>query len=158
MHHTDKTGYLKIICFEMNHEPFAIPVQNIREVNRMVHLQKIKKAQPYVLGLINYHGCLTPVLDLRMLINSEPSILTQKSLWIAVNYGQDSVCLVVESIRGFMNIDLKNLCSMPTLVQAKHIDFLLYFAKMNQEFIPIIDVTKLLSVKEKQILVSMVTE
>ncbi len=55
--------------FKVGDDRFGLNVVNVVEVIPNVPLQRIPKAPPYFVGLLNYRGVIVPVVDLSYLIN-----------------------------------------------------------------------------------------
>ncbi|HHW14036.1 MAG TPA: chemotaxis protein CheW, partial [Firmicutes bacterium] len=56
---------LFLVVFTLNHEDFAVPIEQVREINRLVQITPLPKAPQSILGLINLRGRVIPVVSLR---------------------------------------------------------------------------------------------
>lgn len=55
------------LTFEVGEARYAISSSDLAEVLPLVHLREIPQSPPFVAGLLNFHQCLIPVIDLSQL-------------------------------------------------------------------------------------------
>ncbi len=115
---------MKFITFFLNGERYAVSVAETREVNRMVDIRSIPKAPAYVLGLINWHGMITPVLNLKELLHINPSQLETHARWIAVKHDGFPICLAVDKLDRIRKIPREELDSTPNLSKCTQTEYL----------------------------------
>jgi purine-binding chemotaxis protein CheW len=56
---------LEVLLFELSNERFGLPLDSVLEVVRAVALRSLPNAPPIVEGIIDVHGEIVPVLDIR---------------------------------------------------------------------------------------------
>jgi len=61
------------LLFEIGSSRYCLDVSQVIEVTPLVSLRKLPFAPPYVSGLMNYRGDITPVVDLSLLLGQEAS-------------------------------------------------------------------------------------
>jgi purine-binding chemotaxis protein CheW len=59
-------GVRQLIVFTLEGREFALPVENVSEVLRMVTLAPVPESPMWMPGVINLRGAVVPVVDLRM--------------------------------------------------------------------------------------------
>lgn len=156
MHTGDSLGKirqgLKVLTFLLNKELLAVPVSDITEVNRIARLKRVKKAPDFVIGLINFHGKTTPVLNLKQLLSFEPRELGQKAMWFAVKHGETFVCLAMDKVGKFIDLDRQILDEMPTLADSPEVKYIKCYARVNNELMPVLDVKNIIREREQEVL------
>ncbi len=55
----------QLVTFTLDGQPYALPLASVQQVVRMVEVVPLPKAPEIVLGVINLHGKIVPVLNLR---------------------------------------------------------------------------------------------
>ena len=75
-----------MLLFNLGQDRYAIETSQILEVISMVNLQKVPHVPDYVLGTFIYRGLITPVIDLRKLIQGEPCQIRLSTRIIIVNF------------------------------------------------------------------------
>ncbi|RJR50745.1 MAG: purine-binding chemotaxis protein CheW [Desulfobacteraceae bacterium] len=61
------------LLFEIGSSRYCLDVSQVIEITPLVSLRKLPFAPPYVSGLMNYRGDITPVIDLSLLLGQEAS-------------------------------------------------------------------------------------
>ena len=64
----EETSQLSVTSFKIGGEYFGFKTIRIRHILEMVEPTKVPLAKPYVLGVINNHGSMIPVVDLRQML------------------------------------------------------------------------------------------
>ena len=72
--------------FSMGDERYALDALQIAEVLPVVRVKEIPMAPAGVLGIIDYHGTLVPLIDLTQLALSKPALRRLGTRIIVVNY------------------------------------------------------------------------
>lgn len=141
-----------IVTFFLNDELYAIPLSDIREVNRMAGIRTVPKAPSYVVGLLNLHGLTSPVLNLKRLLRIEPSELARNSRWVAVKHESFPVCLAVDQLDRIIEVSCEKLDEAPALSKGPETQYLKCCARIDAAIVPVLEVNNLLEEKEKRVL------
>jgi purine-binding chemotaxis protein CheW len=147
---------MRFLTFFLNQDRYAVSVAVTREVNRMVDIRIVPKAPEYVLGLINLHGLINPVLNLKELLNIKPSQLASHSRWIAVEHGGLSVCLAVDKLDRIRRITREKLYDIPTLSKGPQTEYLQNCFKVEDKIVPVLAAGNLLADKEREVITHIV--
>ncbi len=139
---------IKVLTFLLNNKSYSAPISDIREVNRLVKCRPVEKAPDWFLGMINFHGKTTPVFNLKRLLSIEPSELDQKAMWLAVENNGSHLCLAVDKVCQFMNMDSHIIDEMPKLANGTDVEHIKYYARVNDNLIPVLDVRGIIALSE----------
>ncbi len=131
---------LKGLIFSLNEELHAVPISDIAEVNRIVNLKPAEGAPDWVLGLINLHGETTAVINLKRLLSIEPSNFSHEAMWLAVKKDKSFVCLAIDKVCRFIDLDPETLDEMPTLTEGPDLKYIKCYARLHDGPIPVLDV------------------
>jgi purine-binding chemotaxis protein CheW len=143
---------IRVLSFCLHKRLFSIPLEDLMEVNRIVDVSCCEKAPDYVHGLINLHGLTTPILDLRKLLKIDSPDSSQPLMWISVKHDKLAACLAVDKLYGFLDIEGAMTDETPTLADGPSMQYIKYFTKINNNLVPVLNVAKIISNKEKKIL------
>ena len=69
----------ELLCLEVGGEPYAVPIERVREIVRMGPLTKVPRAPELVLGVISLRGQIVQVLDLRRALSAPAPAPTRRS-------------------------------------------------------------------------------
>ena len=60
-----------LISFRIGQEHFAFDTFKVRSILEMSHITKVPNTKSYLLGIVNLHGNIIPVVDFRMMLGVE---------------------------------------------------------------------------------------
>ena len=76
-----------LLTFRAAQNPYAVGVAHVVEVVPRVELRRLPHAPPYLAGLFDYRGTVTPVIDLGLLLGSEACLDRLSTRIIVTNCG-----------------------------------------------------------------------
>jgi len=56
---------MEILCFKLDEKEYGMPISGVTRIVRMMAIAHISELSSYHLGVINLHGQITPVFDIR---------------------------------------------------------------------------------------------
>ena len=56
---------MKVIVFELMDKEYAIEVDVVQSIEKLLSITRVPKTPSYVKGVINLRGVVTPIVDLR---------------------------------------------------------------------------------------------
>lgn len=136
-----------LLSFYIGSERYSILAKDIVEILPLVQLKKIPKAPDYILGLIDYRGTPSPVIDLCNLIESRDCKKVLSSRIIMINYVDAKkqthiVGITAEKVTETININKNDFhASGITLEETR---FLGEIAKTKQGVIQYIEIKNIL--------------
>ena len=95
---TTQSKTLPILTFTIGEQYYGLPIERVVEVATMVAPIKIPSNNPAVIGIVNRHGSVLPMLDLRRVFADEASVITDATLFIVGQFEDQQVGLLVDSI------------------------------------------------------------
>ena len=90
----------QLVAFILDDQQYALALTAVRRVVQMVEITPLPKAPEVVLGVIDFHGTIIPVMNMRKRFGktaAEPGLSDQL---IVAYAGRRSVALVVNSVTG----------------------------------------------------------
>jgi purine-binding chemotaxis protein CheW len=107
---------LDIVEFRLAVETYGVEVAYVREVSPLKNLTPLPCTPPFVLGIVNLHGQLLSVIDLKCLFALPAQKLTDPQTVIVLQALPVAVGLLADTILGVRSIALEDLQpSLPTL-------------------------------------------
>ena len=142
---------MKVLIFYLNDVRFGIPVSDLVEINRIAKCRQVEKGPDWVVGMINFHGKTTPILNLKYLLSIEPSKLGPMARWLAVRYDDMFVCLAVDEVRQFIDLDRQIVDEMPALADGPELKYVRCYARIEDKLVPVLGFRTILKEKEQPI-------
>lgn len=116
---------LKVIVFALGSENYGVDVDKVKTIERMLPITRVPKTPPFVKGVINLRGVVTPVIDLRSRFGLEEKEFGEQTRIIIVAYQELEVGLIVDSANDVMDVDGDGIKEPPEIVggiKAKYLD------------------------------------
>lgn len=136
---------IKCVVIKLHNAQFGIDIHQIRSIERLQSITVIPHTPPYVKGIMNLRGNVIPVIDLRQRLSMEENSYTDQTRLVVVTVEEVDVGLIVDAANEVIDISREQIHPTPTITQDKKIDFLYGIAKLENQILILLDVTKLLS-------------
>ncbi len=154
----DKKSFLS---FKIENEIFAVNVKKVLEVLQMKAITTIPKTPDYIKGVINFRGEIIPVIDSRIKFNLHTIEDYSKSVIIILNFEDDSknkiIGAIVDSVMDVMEIKEMDVKDLPEIGSRYNLEFIYGMIKHKENFIMILDIDKVFSVEELNIVKEVTT-
>jgi len=135
----------KVLIFSLNENLFGVNVSDLTEVNRIAEYRQVEKGPDWIVGMINFHGKTTPILNLKCLLAIEPSTLAPKAKWLAIPYDDMFVCLAVDDVKHFMDPERHIIDEMPSVADRPEVKYIKCYARIEDTLVPVLDFRTILS-------------
>ncbi|MBE1425233.1 CheW protein [Desulfomicrobium apsheronum] len=147
---------LQYLTFGLGEEVFALETGSVREVIELVSVTRIPKTPPYMRGVINLRGHAVPVVDLRIKFDMPKAQDTVNTCIIIVDVEVEGencyMGAIVDSVREVFEMTSDQINPPPRMGTSIRADFIRGMGKQNEEFIMILDIGKVFSPEELQVL------
>lgn len=104
---------IPILTFSVGEKHYALPIDVVVEVAAMVEVIDVPESKPALLGVVNRHGTVLPLLDLRRIFQVPLTPIDVSTLFIVARYGQQLVGLVVDTVFQVEYIENKQIEATP---------------------------------------------
>lgn len=149
MTQTTSLSAMKVVVFQLKEKEYAIPIQQVRGIEKILHITRVPNTAYFVKGVINLRGVVTPIIDLRARFNLEESDYTDDSRIIIVQFDEMEVGLIVDIANDVIDIPSANLEPQPEVVGTEEADFITGVAKIDKRLLILIDLKKVLTPEDK---------
>jgi purine-binding chemotaxis protein CheW len=148
----------KHMCFQLGAETYGLPVLDVREIIGLMPITAVPRAPAFVRGVINLRGKVIPVVDLRLQFGMEPCPSTDQTVIIVVQCLVEdrplTMGLLVDRVLEVLSIGGDQIEPPPSFGATESADFLLGVGKSGQRVIFLLDIARLLSVRDRAALES----
>jgi len=95
----------KIVLFSLDRSRFALPLSDVVKVERAVEITPAAKAPASKFGVVDFHGVIIPIPDLRKLFGLPPREIRLEDQLIVLRTSKRLVVLVADSVAGVYERD-----------------------------------------------------
>ncbi|MBF0265631.1 MAG: chemotaxis protein CheW [Gammaproteobacteria bacterium] len=140
------------LTFVLSEEEFAIPVITIKEIIEYGHLTNVPMVPEFIHGVVNLRGNVVPVLSLASKFGLENKEINKRTCIIILDAKvEDEVVVmgvIVDKVLQVIEIPEADIEPPPSLGATIRTDFIKGMGKIDDNFIVILDILRVLSAEE----------
>ncbi|UYG96356.1 chemotaxis protein CheW [Cytobacillus firmus] len=136
---------LKLIVFQLKDKEYAIPVNQVRSIEKVEHITRVPRTVGFVKGVINLRGVVTPIISLRSRFNLEEAEYNEHSRVIIAVLNDMEVGLIVDSANDVIDVAPESIEPPPEVIGSEDADFIKGVTKIEKRLFILIDLKKVLN-------------
>lgn len=140
------------LTFTLGKEMFAIGILNIKEILEYGQLTSVPMMPEFIRGVINLRGAVVPVVDLGARFGGKQSDITKRTCIVIIEVTTEEtsqdIGVVVDAVSEVLEIPDEEIEPAPAFGARIRADFIAGMGKVNGKFVIILEVNKVLSVDE----------
>ncbi|MET3318416.1 UNVERIFIED_ORG: purine-binding chemotaxis protein CheW [Peribacillus simplex] len=138
---------MKVIVFQIKDKEYAIPVDKVSGIEKLLHITRVPKAVQLVKGVINLRGVITPIIDLRVRFGLEELEYNDSTRIIVVILDDMEVGLIVDFANDVLDIPVDSIEPQPEVVGHSASEYISGVAKIEKRLLVLINLEKALSLE-----------
>ncbi|MFJ7751916.1 chemotaxis protein CheW [Peribacillus muralis] len=138
---------MKVIVFKIKDKEYAIPVDKVSGIEKLLHITRVPKAVQFVKGVINLRGVITPIIDLRVRFGFEEVEYDDSTRIIIVILDDMEVGLIVDSANDVLDIPVNSIEPQPEVVGHLASEYISGVAKIDKRLLVLINLENALSLE-----------
>ena len=136
------------LCFHLGDRLYGVDLDLICEIVKPPALTRVPRIDPFILGVISIRGQVVTLVDLRQLMDLEPSPWPKTARVLVVEVSGEQIGLLVDRVTQVRRISLSNLEKSPSLCEEHRADHVLFISRSAaEELLVIIDLDTILGEK-----------
>ncbi|TFE02779.1 chemotaxis protein CheW [Jeotgalibacillus salarius] len=141
---TNQENNLKVIVFQLVNKEYAVPVQNVQSIEKIMHITRVPGVPAYVRGVVNLRGVVTPIIDLRKRFSLEDGTENEHTRIIIITVDGLDVGLIVDSANDVLDLPEDSIEPQPNVVGSIETDFINGVAKIDRRLLILLQLDKVL--------------
>ncbi len=89
---------VSLLTFYLGDEWFAIPLDKVKVVSRLLEVTPVPGTSRYVLGVVNHKSAIYPLVDIHELLSLEPQMPTRAARFVIIQYGKYTLAMLVDTM------------------------------------------------------------
>jgi len=142
----------KHLTFKLGAEEFGLEILKVQEIIKMMDITRVPRTPDFVRGVINLRGKVIPVVDLRLRFGMEQKATTDKTCVIVVQIRRENLTVtmgtIVDEVSEVLDVTSEQIEPAPEFGGAVNTDFILGMGKVGKRVVMLLDVDKVLSSQE----------
>jgi purine-binding chemotaxis protein CheW len=135
---------MKVIVFELMNKEYAIKVDVVQSIERLISITRIPNTPSFVRGVINLRGIVTPIVDLRERFGIDLKEVDNQTRIIIVSLEEFDVGLIVDAANDVLDIPVELIESQPEVVGTVESEFISGVAKIDKRLLVMLDLERVL--------------
>lgn len=153
------TEVRQYLTFKLEGEVFALDVGKVREILDYTNITKVPQTPEFMKGVINLRGSVVPVVDMRLKFGIPPQEKTVDTCIIVLEVTLDDEVTVlgalVDSVQEVFELEPAQIEPAPRIGTKLRTEFILGMGKRDEQFVIILDVDKVFSADDMDLVQSM---
>lgn len=140
-----KKEEMKFVTFFLEKEEYALPINQVQEINRVGEITRVPNSPTHVLGVMNLRGKIVPVIELKQRLKLGKAQINKESRIVVVEQGPKVLGLLVDRVAQVLNISSDQIESAPEEVVQLHENFVKSIGKIDNRMVILLDLEKVIS-------------
>jgi purine-binding chemotaxis protein CheW len=125
---------IKVIVFQLKDEEYAIEVDYIQSIERMQPVTRIPSTYPFVTGVMNLRGVITPIINLRKRFGIVEKEFDEATRILVISKEGIEIGFIVDGANDVIDIPLEKVEPTPEVVGGVEAEYLRGVVKLNKRF------------------------
>ncbi|WP_435521044.1 chemotaxis protein CheW [Alkalihalophilus pseudofirmus] len=135
---------MKVIVFQLKDEEYAIEVDYIQSIERMQPVTRIPSTYPFVTGVMNLRGVITPIINLRKRFGIEEKGLDEATRILVIQKGYIEIGFIVDGANDVIDIPVDKIEPTPEVVGGVEAEYLRGVVKLNKRLFTLLNLEKVI--------------
>lgn len=153
---TQKKALDQYLVFPLGVDNYGLNIAYIREIIEYVSLTEVPMVPSFIRGVLNLRGRVVPVIDLHCRFSGDVSTIGKRSCILIVEITQANDTLemgvLVDSVTKVVDLEPCDIEPAPSFGSKIRTDFIHGMGKVNESFVVLLQVEKVLSIDELSII------
>jgi len=137
--------WIQLVAFFIGDEEYAVEIQYVREINRLVEITRVPRTPEFVLGVINLRGRVIPVIDLRVRFGLSKRENDDRSRIVVVEVKNQTIGLRVDSVSEVLRLPADTMDPPPNIISGREAECVKGVAKLENKLLILLDLDNVLS-------------
>lgn len=142
------------LSFRIAGEEYAVDILRAREILAYGTVTRVPQAPPTIRGVLNLRGRVVPVCDLAVKFGLPESQVTSRTCVVIVEValsGEETLMgIMVDAVNQVLDLDSQAIQAAPPFGTRARLDYLVGMAQIEEKFVLVLNIDRLLSVEELQ--------
>jgi len=145
------------LTFMLGETTFATSIRTIKEIIEYRQLTEVPRMHAFILGVINLRGTVVPVIDVGVRFGKPPTDVTKRTRIVIFEVtGENALQALgirVDAVNAVLEIPAADIRPAPAFGADIRTDFISGMGKIDERFITILNIERVLSLDEMTALV-----
>jgi len=148
--HNAEQGAEQYLSFSLGDEEYGLEILRVQEIKAWDRVTHIPNTPDYIVGVLNLHGSIVPLVDLRLRFGMSAREYSPTTVIIVLNVlgeTKRNVGIVVDTVNDAYDVFPEEIRACPQLGSTIDTDFISGLVSMDDNMMMILNIDRLLSVE-----------
>lgn len=136
---------IKLIVFQLFGKEYGISVEFVHGIEKVQQITRVPGTAPFVKGVINLRGIVTPIIDLRKKFGISETEYNDSTRVIIVALNDIEVGLIVDAANDVIDISEDDIEPSPEMVGVESDEYVKGVVKVDNRLLILLDLEKVLN-------------
>jgi purine-binding chemotaxis protein CheW len=140
------------LTFKLGEEEFGAHVSQVLNILEMTRITEVPKTPDYMKGVINLRGTVLPIIDTRIKFGLPETEYTNNTCIVVMDLDLDGdtvhIGAIVDEVLSVIEIEQDQIEPPPSIGNKYKSEFIFGMAKVQEEFVMLLDMQKVLNSDE----------
>lgn len=140
----------QVIVMAIGNERYGVNVKQVQSIEKVMPITRVPRTLPFIKGVMNLRGVVTPVIDLRERFNFPVTDLTDDARITVVQVADMTVGMIVDAVIDVVTLSTDEIDAPPAIVGGIQAIYLSGVARVKDELLILLNLEHVLSNIEEQ--------
>ena len=140
------------LTFTLANDTYGIDILKVQEIRGYDAVTRIANTPEFIKGVINLRGVIVPIVDLRIKLRVGEASYHEFTVVIILKVLEKVVGIVVDGVSDVVALSAEQINPAPEMVSGLDNDFITGLGTLNDQMLILMNIEKLMSSEEIQIL------
>lgn len=135
---------LKVIVFQLEDEEYAIEVDYVQSIERMQPVTRIPRTFPFVTGVMNLRGVITPIINLRKRFGLADKSFDESTRILVIAKNELEIGVIVDGANDVLDIPQEKIEPTPEVVGGVEAEYLRGVVKLDNRLFTLLNLEKVI--------------
>ena len=135
---------LKVIIFQLKDEEYAIEVEYVQSIERMQPVTRIPRTFPFIKGVMNLRGVITPIMDLRSRFGIEEKEYDDSTRILVLSKDSIEIGFIVDGANDVIDIPADKIEPTPEVIGGSEAEYLRGVVKLDKRLFTLLNIEKVI--------------
>jgi purine-binding chemotaxis protein CheW len=141
---------IHLVIFILDNQRFALPLSSVERVIRLVEITHLPKAPEIVIGIVNMHGRIIPVVNIRKRFRLPEREIELTDQIVILQAKKNTIGAVVDTVSGVFEYPEQKIINPENILPG--IEYIEGVVKLEDGLILIHNIDRFLSLEEERML------
>lgn len=143
--HYEGEEEIQVVAFQLGKEEYAVDILNVQEINRLLNITRIPRADKHLEGVVNLRGNIIPVINLHKKFNLASAGDDDDKRIIVFQFEDVRAGIIVDEVSEVLKINIRDIEA--AAYQSVDVTMIKGIAKVDGRLLILLDLPRILGLE-----------